>query len=256
MSDGNVSGDYGVQVGLRSNGGISSFTMNGGSIEATSRGVLVGAGSSFELNDGSIVSQDQGIQVGEIDTVNYQHTETTFTMNGGKISSVDCSIFLVQNSSVIINEGTIVSDNSCNVSSNGTTRSTSGSSVYYGNDNVTITGGTFIATTAAGYNTGGTYTSGAMNLFINQSGEWNITGGSFYAYDTTTRSKSGFTDYTGGAVNFVVRGGHATFDFDNIVVKQVYKDSTHIPLRRFYIPNYEWVPWSILHSRKLRLCNG
>ena len=144
-----------------------------------SKGVLARLGSKVTLESGSINSiKDCGVGV----------NESTFIMNGGKITAQEFGIIYQNNAKITINSGTIETKDNAAIGDNGTAGS--------GGNVVNVNGGNLISNiVSAGY----------------------ISCGIYNANDTTLTVKSGvkITANKGGA-GIVIRGGKVTIAKDVI----------------------------------------
>lgn len=144
-----------------------------------SKGVLARLGSKVTLESGSINSiKDCGVGV----------NESTFIMNGGKITAQEFGIIYQNNAKITINSGTIETKDNAAIGDNGTAGS--------GGNVVNVNGGNLISNiVSAGYISCGIYNSN----------------------DTTLTVKSGvkITANKGGA-GIVIRGGKVTIAKDVI----------------------------------------
>ena len=144
-----------------------------------SKGVLARLGSKVTLESGSINSiKDCGVGV----------NESTFIMNGGKITVQEFGIIYQNNAKITINSGTIETKDNAAIGDNGTAGS--------GGNVVNVNGGNLISNiVSAGY----------------------ISCGIYNANDTTLTVKSGvkITANKGGA-GIVIRGGKVTIAKDVI----------------------------------------
>lgn len=144
-----------------------------------SKGVLARLGSKVTLESGSINSiKDCGVGV----------NESTFIMNGGKITAQEFGIIYQNNAKITINSGTIETKDNAAIGDNGTAGS--------GGNVVNVNGG---------------------NLISNIVSKGYISCGIYNANDTTLTVKSGvkITANKGGA-GIVIRGGKVTIAKDVI----------------------------------------
>lgn len=144
-----------------------------------SKGVLARLGSKVTLESGSINSiKDCGVGV----------NESTFIMNGGKITAQEFGIIYHNNAKITINSGTIEAKDNAAIGDNGT--------AGWGGNVVNVNGGNLISNiVSAGY----------------------ISCGIYNANDTTLTVKSGVKiTANGGGAGIVIRGGKVTIAKDVI----------------------------------------